>query len=146
MENQTPAAGVPYRDPKATPLKYHCVFWFLILTVNILVDFRNFTGDLDFLSVPGFGVITAVDALHLGLCLACFIGFFEWKKYAFYSLMVFLVFELVLSLIPEFFEWSAYPAIMVENLLFVAACYLAWEIPTAVYYWKRRNLFFGESH
>ena len=90
--------------------------------------------------------MVGLDIVKLILTAVCFIGFFSWKPYAWYSVMAYLwvnigyyvfaiiVFVLVLS--------TGYIAADITFICMKFAPYLIFSICASAYYIKRKPLFF----
>lgn len=127
-----------------TPLKFHKFFWYVLLPLNFISTAITFYQE--FSVMTEFTWLYAVDGvfftLALFLMMACFIGFFGWKSYAWYSVMAFLGL-LVVSGIGTVAVYAAYDP---DQLPFAAGQLLAAILEAALigkYYRKRRPLFFS---
>lgn len=133
-----------YYSKTGTPLKFHKFFWYVLLPLNFISTAITFYQE--FSVMTEFSWLYAVDGvfftLALLLMMACFIGFFGWKPYAWYSVMAFLGL-LVVSGIGTVAVYAAYDP---DQLPFAGGQLLAAILEAALigkYYRKRRPLFFS---
>ena len=135
-----------YHSDAQTPLKFHKFFWYVLLPLNFFST--AVTLKQEFSVMTEFSWLFAVDAFFftvaLGLMLACFVGFFGWKSYAWYSVMA-LLGTFVVSGICTVAIYAAY----VPEELTYSFGQLVVAILEAVligkYYIKRRPLFFSDA-
>ena len=133
-----------YYDRKTTPLKFHKFFWFVMIPVLFLFDLQELISVLskgDVFSYPR-NIIFFRDIAIVLLELTCFIGFFRWSKYAWFSIIPFFCVEYCYNIYFLFFGMIYYPqednGYFIENLIIISL----FAIPIILYYLKRRPLFF----
>lgn len=136
-----------YTDHNSTPLKFHKFFHYvwtpITLLVSIILLFTLFRG-FSYNNV-GSAVYVTFSVLNFALTAAYFIGFFRWKKYAWYCLFAQLISEAVLytaALILSVFILPQY----ISTVIGVLIGFSIRGIPMGIYYYKRRGLFSTEGY
>ena len=134
-----------YHDRETTPLKFHKVFWFLLLPIDFLFacyDLHNLVSESTVFSLPDIVDLVALLSLIV-LSLLCFTGFFRWRTYAWYCVIFYFCEELVYDLVFIILCSINAPTHMGEwtKEFFLA---LLWVVPCTLYYYKRRPLFFTD--
>ena len=136
-----------YTDHNSTPLKFHKFFHYvwtpITLLVSIILLFALFRG-FSYNNV-GLAVYVTFSVLNFALTAAYFIGFFRWKKYAWYCLFAQLISEAVLytaTLILSVFILPQY----ISTVIGVLIGFSIRGIPMGIYYYKRRGLFSTEGY
>ena len=131
-----------YKSLSYTPLKFHKIFRFIILPVITLyaairlfyiikiIDVMDFADYLPVIIYYGANIILPV---------LCFIGFFSMRPYAWYSTIVFLLFNPVYNI---FIMFLYYPYI-IKTTVFELLITLQFAVLTIIYYTKRKPLFFN---
>ena len=136
-----------YTDHNSTPLKFHKFFHYVWTPITLLVSiillfilFRGFS-----YNNVGSAVYVTFSVLNFALTAAYFIGFFRWKKYAWYCLFAQLISEAVLytaALILSVFILPQY----ISTVIGVLIGFSIRGIPMGIYYYKRRGLFSTEGY
>ena len=138
-----------YYDRSTAPLLFHKFFWWVRLPVGFifvlvkLVDiFLN--GEYRY---SNYSVYYAVDIVYfliiIGLTTACFIGFFRWKAYAWYCMIVYLSVYVVYSVFVVMLYSIMIPFQSAAAVgQFIGAS--VYSVLIGIYYIKRRPLFFPE--
>ena len=136
-----------YTDHNSTPLKFHKFFHYvwtpITLLVSIILLFTLFSG-FSYNNV-GSAVYVTFSVLNFALTAAYFIGFFRWKKYAWYCFFAQLISEAVLytaTLILSVFILPQYTSTVIGVLIGFSIR----GIPMGIYYYKRRGLFSTEGY
>ncbi len=135
-----------YYKKQDTPLIFHNFLRFIILPILIylFISFlvRNFPFPpyFDWFSKSLYFYYIIVSALLL----LCFIGFFTWKAYAYYSFWILLILSwfklLYVHIVIEITYPDAFgnhPGPYMMDLIYFSLL----AIPIAIYYFKRRFLF-----
>ena len=136
-----------YDDESATPLAFHKFIWWVSLPVNFflaLVRLCNAFYNMDF-NYGAFGIIEILFYMAvIGLAAACFIGFFRWKSYSWYCVIllyfinvVYSAYVTVICVISHLTQSTIVGAQLVVGLIFF--------VLIGIYYIKRRPLFFQET-
>lgn len=135
-----------YTDYYSTPLKFHKFFHYVWTPVTLLISlvvlfimFRSFS-----YNNIGSAVYITFAVFNFALTIAYFIGFFRWKKYAWYCLFAQLISEAVLYTVT--FILSVF--ILPQYILTLAGVIIGFSIrgiPMSIYYYKRRGLFSTEG-
>ena len=138
-----------YYDRSATPLTFHKFFWWVILPVNFIfgvVEYVRFVLNIGWIFSHGlFGMVYIVYLIVVfELSVACFVGFFQWRSYAWYCVVIYLpayflfnLYVVSLSVIFLRFESAAVVGLFIGTLIY--------SILAEIYYIKRRPLFFQET-
>lgn len=74
--------------------------------------------------------------------LVCFIGFFGWKSYAWYGVMIYLCVG-VINNVYVLIAYAVYSPNQIGTAAAQAAIFLIYSILVGIYYNKRRALFFS---
>ena len=131
-----------YYDRATAPLKFHKFFWYFSLPIGFLYTFYELVSDLlgmqSYHWIYTFNFVSYIIAMILDL--VCFIGFFHWKAYAWYCLMVRFGFALAnafsILVISAVYSPDQVPQ-SVGQFIGVAAA----SVLIIIYYVKRKPLF-----
>ena len=126
-----------YYSRTETPLIFHKIYWYVILPLGFLGGLGNLFRDLS--EYASSGEILA-SLITVSLSLACFIGFFDWKPYAWYCLIIKLSLTTVAILIVAVLQTIVDPDLIAYSTGEILAA-LAIVVPIGIYYIKRRSLF-----
>ena len=145
MEEESVSIGEKYVDPRATPLKFHKFIWYVCLPVGLLFSVKNLMLYMKLLTYPEYLLPLMpsflIACVSVGLSTGALIGFFHWKPYAWYCMMISVGLSIVMAAISLVI--TEYTDIyMVANRVgrIIGACLVG--IPELIYYYKRRRLFF----
>lgn len=125
-----------------TPLKFHKFFWFVSLPLSFINEIRYFWDEFsglyewNFLYLYDY-IFYVVDIV---LIVCCFVGFCKWAPYGWYCMMA----HLSLFCLDNFIGFALYVVIAKDMYPAIGRLLgtLLTAIPIAIYYWKRRPLFF----
>lgn len=131
-----------YYDEFSTPLLFHKWFWYLVLPLSFI---RGVIQLFSIITGPDFGAVSLPDIAYIVIAMAlmvlCFIGFFGWKSFAWYSVIILLSLNIAYSLLLVILYALFIPQ-QIGVQLFNFALYLVYGILVGLYYIKRRELFF----
>ena len=132
-----------YYFEKNTPLAFHKFFWYVSMPLGIVVLTARMIKTIS--EMQFFSWFIAMDAVFcvvlLTLEVVCFIGFFNWKPYAWYSIMAMLC----VNAVYQFFVIALYALYLPDEIGIGLGSFLGFAIYAALvgtYYSKRRPLFF----
>ena len=131
-----------YHDKETTPLKFHKVFWRVVLPIEFFVNLCLFISLL-FNGNPFYYpkvIALALRFIELVLSLTAFIGFFRWTKSAWYCAMVYPCLEIIFNLFFLFFAVFHLPEdvrVWAKDVVYCSV--IATTI--VLYYYKRKLLF-----
>lgn len=135
-----------YYSRQETPLKFHKFFWYVSLPIGFLAAIGRMFSEIS--DILFFNWLYAVDIAYyiiaLSLMLICFIGFFEWKSYAWYSVIIYLCVAVAYNLFAVIMYAVYMPqesGTAIGQLLGVSI----YAILVGIYYKKRRPLFFPNA-
>lgn len=133
-----------YHHKEGIPLNFHRFFWYCSLPLGFLITLsRLFTGISEIIS---FNWLYAANIgfliIALALMLVCFIGFFGWKSYAWYGVMIYLCVG-VINNVYVLIAYAVYSPNQIGTAAAQAAIFLIYSILVGIYYNKRRALFFS---
>lgn len=136
-----------YQSRLDAPLKFHKFYWYIYLPIQFLrVLGMLFSTDLQMKGT--FSWIYGIDSVFfiasLGLILACFIGFFRWKPYAWYSMMILLSVSLGYAWYTIFLYAALFPE-LVSTAIGQMIGVSIHSVLVGIYYIKRRPLFFADD-
>lgn len=127
-----------------TPLAFHKFLWYISLPIGFIVTIGKMINELS--EMQYFNWVYAIDIgyflIALSLMLACFIGFFGWKSYAWYSVMIYL-FTVGVYNIFVVVVYAMYIPDQIGTAIGQLLGALLYAIPVGIYYKKRRPLFFS---
>lgn len=132
-----------YDDRATTPLMYHKFRWYVSLPLAVLITLIQINNEKELLFSGNwaYGIDGGYLLIILVLNMICFVGYFQWRAYAWYSTLISMVVQ------------SGYAFIGI----IIYALYLPSQIATAlgqflgvttvsiligIYYIKRKPLFF----
>ncbi len=129
-----------YYTPELTPLKFHKFYHWIMTPVNILYTlYIIWTMFAENTISP---LLLAYDLLLIVSCVLTFVGCFNFRKYAWWAIMGGFALELFYDIYV-----IAFYAIQLPEYVLVALNMQGWRfiiiIFLAVYYWKRKPLFFN---
>lgn len=140
-----------YTDKARTPLAYHTFFRYVALPLGILTTFANIFQEFgyfnDFQIQPGSVLYSLFITellfyfIDLALLLVCFVGFFHWSRYAWYSTMIHLVLAVIYRLYVLVF-FAVYNPTETSSAVSDLIAALLLCVLLGIYYWKRKPLFF----
>ncbi|MEL7658911.1 MAG: zinc-ribbon domain-containing protein [Bacillota bacterium] len=132
-----------YYIKEETPLKFHKFFWYVSLPLGFLVLIGSMISEIR--EIVFFSWLYAIDigyyVIALTLMLVCFIGFFEWKSYAWYGVMIYLSVIVLYNLIGVII-YAVYLPDEIGTAIGQLLGILIYAILVGIYYKKRRPLFF----
>ena len=135
-----------YYDRSATPLAFHKFFWWVALPLSFLTGCTGMNSAVQDVNA-GYGAYATINVLYyfviLGLIAACFIGFFQWKSYAWYCVILILSVNVVYGLCAVVLYAVMLPD-WIANAIVWLIISLLYGILIGIYYIKRRPLFFPE--
>ena len=131
-----------YHCKETTPLRYHSIFRYIAVPISMITNISVLTHLLHTpIALPWLNMVyVSVHTVFFILLAICFTGFFRWRAYAWYSLMIYL------SLYTAFAFWNYLITIIALSVPFSKALLdllaaLVFSITLSVYYAKRRPLF-----
>ena len=134
-----------YYDRKTAPKIYHYLQWFIFIPLSFLDAVQLFWKSLSqglFLSFPN-NIFFIQYIIAIVSAMFCFIGFFRWKSYAWYSVIVYKCASFpfdVFFLLLTFFSGRSGLSHWIKSLVYDLTI-----VPLVIlYYIKRRPLFFPE--
>lgn len=129
-------------DQYATPLLFHKFFWYISLPLSFIGGAFQLFVSIKSLTFSMLYLPDVVSSLiGMVLVVLCFVGFFGWKAYAWYSVIILLSLNILFSLITVILSALVTPQQLGTQLIgFVVA--LIYGILVGIYYIKRRELFF----
>ena len=131
-----------YYSKAEAPLLFHKFMHYFILPVGMLVTLAQLfyvIVDVSYFDLP-YLIDIGYFVFYFVSVLVCFIGFFKWKPYAWYSLMVSLSLNLLYCLILIFMYAIYLPgniSTIANNLIYS----LIYAGVVGTYYLKRKFLF-----
>lgn len=127
-----------YHFCKDTPLKFHKFNWY----VRLPLEFFGMIGLLFYVISEGYSLVLPLYCIvSCVLCFICVAGFTHWKYYGYISMMALLICDgIMLPYVSLYFTNNE--RIKACLVLLAVVC---WSIPVAVYYYKRRPLFYEGS-
>jgi ribosomal protein L40E len=133
-----------YFFKEETPLAFHKFFWYVSLPIGFFVTIVKMVNMLS--EMLYFNWLYAIDIgfflIALSLILTCFIGFWGWKSYAWYSIMIYLS-VLVTYCIISVVVYAIYIPYQINTAIGQLLGILIYVILVGIYYKKRRPLFFS---
>lgn len=135
-----------YYNPAQTPLAFHKFMWY----VSLPLAFFTLLGQMssEFSTIEQWSWLYYVDFVHyiaaLLLVITSFSGFFKWKSYAWYALLTYLGLQVGYCLLSVL-VYASYHSEFIFYPISQLAAMLIYAIPVAIYYLKRRLLFFPEK-
>jgi hypothetical protein len=134
-----------YYHKEDTPLKFHKFFRYVSLPLGFFILLIRMISEIS--EITFFDWFYAVDigyyVIALTLMLVCFVGFFKWKSYAWYGVMIYLCIGTAYNM----YGVAIYAIYIPDQIVAVVGqvCgYLAYAIMVSIYYRKRRPLFFSD--
>ena len=135
-----------YNDRSETPLTFHKFFWWVVLPLSFLTGCTRMNSAVQDVNA-GYGAYATIDVLYyfaiLGLIAACFIGFFQWKSYAWYCVILILSVNVVYGLYGVVLYAVTLPDWIVTPIAWLIIS-LIYAILIGIYYIRRRPLFFPD--
>lgn len=140
-----------YTSTADTPLAYHSFLRYFGLPVGIISASYSLYRTLSIMTglngYNGYIVLALlISAVDIALAGMAFIGFFKWKPYAWYSILVLLSLRFMYSIINIFIFDRNVPTYSVAGFqIFRSVISLIVLILVIVYYYKRKLLFFDDQ-
>ncbi len=135
-----------YYSKYDAPLAFHKFFWYVSLPIGFLLVAARMI--YKFSEIETFNWLYAVDIgyciITLTLRFVCFVGFFRWKSYAWYSVIIYLCFE-VLNSIFTFIDYALYTSDQIGTAVGQLLSFLIYSVLVSIYYVKRKPLFFANT-
>jgi hypothetical protein len=137
---------IQYTSRDDTPLYFHKILWFAALPLGITV--KTVVSIMEICVIPNLDAYFFVSLILLSLTtflkIVIFIGFFGWKPYSWYAMMIHSFIGIANSIIISFFTLQN---INTENLSLglerLGSIFLTCFV--MLYYWKRKPLFFNTA-
>ena len=135
-----------YNDRATTPLAFHAFFRFCTAPVGFLLALGNLIKTAS--NTNGIAFLNAIDLIYFSavaaLLLACFIGFFGWKPYAWKCVMAYLCLNSVYALycVVIYAIYLSFSPIYMGTAVGQFIGVLVYSILVGIYYYKRKPLFF----
>jgi len=129
------------------PLRFHKFIWYVWIPYSILsaiyVACTRLYGYLTVYTPFEYGglllliflLYSLFEALFVAAPIAIFVGFFRWKKYAWYILMILKLSNVICSPLLIIFQSYDATTIVIKLLRIAFDCFILY------YYWHRRHLF-----
>ena len=135
-----------YYSRTETPLIFHKIFWYALLPLGFFGGIYNMVKEIQ--QMPFYNWLYGVDIcfylVTISLALVCFIGFFKWKPYAWYCLIIRLSFTLFNYILAAVITTIYDPDKMAFSIGQVFGI-LIFTVLIGIYYIKRRPLFFQNA-
>jgi uncharacterized membrane protein YccC len=135
-----------YYRKEETPLAFHKFFWYVSLPIGFIasiISMISYFSDMPYLSwTYAFDLVYYVSLLTL--LVICFIGFFQWKSYAWYGVFIYLCIQIIYSL-SVILIYAVYIPNEIGTAIGQFIAILIYAILIGIYYKKRRLLFFPEQ-
>ena len=133
-----------YNSQLNTPLKFHKFFWYFLLPVRLIFTLQQtietFSGEFSFNWV--YAIALSLYIITLSLVLACFIGFFTWKSYAWYSVIAYLSVSVLTNIYTVILCAYVLPDELGTAIAELMGA-LTFAVIVGIYYKKRKPLFFS---
>ncbi len=131
-----------YVDKNKTPLKFHKFLWYFWLPASLIISLAFIVFMV--IAQPVYSWLLAgcllIILVKLALQFISFLGFFSWKSYAWYSILILFNFNVAMNLFAIFFSAECFPkAVVWFNIGFLVSAVIAILIRN--YYFKRKPLF-----
>jgi hypothetical protein len=127
-----------YYSIEDTPLGFHKFNWYVAIPIGVLIDFWVLCKIvLNMVNIHWLYIFIIIILLaEIALLISCFVGFFRWKKYAWYCLMI----DFIVGFVCQMYIWSIsistrFGPILISCIIVTLKC---------IYYIKRQPLFFPE--
>ena len=130
-----------YYSIESTPLKWHTFYRYVTMPLGVITGIINLIGFITTMDNLFYLIDIAFMLVQTACCAAAFVGFFRWKSYAWYAVMINLacivVYEIIGLIVTVFSAGDV--AYSIGSVIGSTAV----SILIAVYYNKRKPLFFG---
>lgn len=137
-----------YRIKENSPLKFHKFIWYVCMPISFLIAIR--TAVLRITSIAKsysnidenqFATIVSLyiifELVFIVIPVLVFVGFFRWKKYSWYLLVIKSIVNILCNPISLFLNLEILDGASVVGRV----ARFATDIFIVIYYWKRRRLF-----
>lgn len=135
-----------YYLKEATPLAFHKFFWYVSLPIGFIVLIGRMISEVS--EMRFFNLLYAIDIgyyiIALTIMLVCFVGFFGWKSYAWYGVIIYLCLSVAYNLFAVTI-YALYIPDQIGTAIGQLLGILIYAILVGIYYKKRRPLFFLDN-
>lgn len=129
-----------------TPLAFHKFLRYVTFPIGFIISVAQTTEYLS--EIEFFSWIYVIDLLyyflHISLLVICEIGFAKWKSYGWYGINVFVSTQ-VCYCVYSIVIYSIYLPNEVSTAVGHLIAALMYAVPVAIYYRKRKTLFFQQA-
>lgn len=131
-----------YDDKNTAPLAFHKFFWFLTLPLGFITTLVSVYNTYSQMRASNwlYTVEYVYSTAFLMLLLACFIGFFQWKSYAWHAVNACLALQAAYK-VYAVIVYASYMPDSLGTALGQLAGGLVYAVLVGIYYRRRKGLF-----